>query len=125
MRELEFRGKVHGANWNRWKMGSLMQSEAHFFIVKYIYQFGYSTYKFKVIPETVGQYIGLKDKNGAKIFEGDIVSDESGGIGEVHWHTEHACFYWGKGNTFVHSNELMVIGNIHDNAELLEEANDE
>ena len=95
----------------------------------------------EVIPETVGQFTGLTDKNGTKIFEGDIVKaiqteyDEDieqepfifEVIGEMIF--EDACFglkakkcidfyspMWEEDNV-----ELDVIGNIHDNPELLGE----
>ena len=75
---------------------------------------------YRVHPETVCNATGLLDKNREKIFKGDIVRDEEGYIGLVYWHKEHASFYWGQGQTFVHSDELEVIGNAYDNPELLE-----
>lgn len=78
-----------------------------------------------VIPETVGQFTGLLDKNGNKIFEGDILKAGNGHIG-------YADFSEG-GFVLVcrcHSNfaDLYgaiqeVIGNIHDNPELLKDDN--
>lgn len=88
---------------------------------------------FDVIPETVGQYTGLTDKNGEKVFEGDILrfdyigknlgvngislcEFENGKFG-VKWgyHKEFVCLD-GFANT-----TLEVIGNIHDNKELLDD----
>ena len=84
-----------------------------------------------VLPETVGQYAGMTDKNGTKIFEGDIVKVEYigknrglDGIAPVvfdgcmfglvwGWHKELHCLS-GFSNV-----EFEVIGNIHDNPELL------
>ena len=80
-----------------------------------------------VIPETIGQYTGLADKNGTKIFEGDIVSisGELKGIYTCVWE-EHNFEYEFDNKTMsfglacVHSDDIKVVGNIYDNPELLE-----
>ena len=93
-------------------------------------------YNYKVIPETVGQFTGLFDKNGKKIFEGDIVRDSTG---HEFGHVEFSNGFWRVFNDDVeeflsnwarhaYSKKLgqyikaEIIGNIHDNPELLGEA---
>jgi uncharacterized phage protein (TIGR01671 family) len=90
-----------------------------------------------VIPETIGQFTGLTDKNGKKIFEGDVVRvclDPEICIGDVIWDNEIASYNIPFNNgkcvlpidIFIAKNKvgdkvwIEVIGNIHDNPELLE-----
>lgn len=94
-----------------------------------------------VIPETVGQFTGLTDKNGKKIFEGDIVKADDfifvvkfgkcGGVanadnyGYMGFYLEpfseatklHARY--GLRNDMCYFEDIEIIGNIHDNPELL------
>ena len=87
---------------------------------------------FPVITETVGQYTGLTDKNGEKIFEGDILVFCKGATHpiQVYWDGLGWKFLRnGKRiedafecNTISHIQKCEVIGNIHDNPELVKEA---
>ena len=81
----------------------------------------------EIDPATVGQYTGLTDNYGAKIFEGDIVEgsyfDEEDGYGIVQWNdgafeisNNHVCATF---HDNCYASEFSVIGNIHDTPELL------
>lgn len=128
MREIRFRGKI--VRTGEWVCGGIVHQTDHYgeTVDKYFIIDGTETqdydigYEYEVIPETVGQFTGLTDKNGKRIFEGDIVK-----VGVYYYcgcypHTETRVlevkipdFYcWQKDG-------MEVIGNIHDNPELLEE----
>ena len=158
MREILFRGKdVYG----KWLYGDLINLTKE---IKQICDHSQLEHAHSVNPETVGQYTGLTDKNGTKIFEGDIVEYEHELSGYLRFELgedykprrSHSC-YWDdrhflhyKRNYAVEWKEKdarwilrngsdqhdlrrislsmhngVVIGNIHDNPELLKGGGEE
>ncbi len=77
-----------------------------------------------VDPETISQYTGLKDKNGQKIFEGDILQIESEFVGsenaEVHYTEDYMELCAGRWILHRIRHAAEVIGNKWENPELLE-----
>lgn len=125
-REIKFRGKR--LDNGKWVYGDFRSEENCIAVPCYIRHFGIGYDVYPVDPDTVGQYTGLKDKNGREIYEGDIISARGiiltvkyiGGVFFAcnvdsnidkyplyilcEWENESGC---------------EIIGNIHDNPELL------
>ena len=134
-REILFRGKrVSNGNWIEGYFVLLAINEG----LKHAIYTGTDEGRFilfEVIPDTVGQFTGLCDKNGNKIFEGDIVRfyDKdwtANGIATVdfekgrwkingHYTTKLSSIVWL--DLYRTGFEYEVVGNIYDNPELLEE----
>ena len=149
-REIKFRGLPFEKGWS-WQYGYLikqMYRGKEKFYVGYV-QNG-AIMGIEVSPDTIGQYTGLKDKNGKEIYEGDILRFQvpDGTIRHfvIEWADEDRilrplsdfvpdgnpirisgwCFNWNGYRLYptvmdgVPDNEVMeVVGNIHDNPELL------
>ena len=75
-----------------------------------------------VLPETIGQYTGLKDKYNKEIYEGDICwDDEEENYGEVRFLDGGFSYIWQNicVDLFEIDDSIEIVGNIHDNPELL------
>lgn len=129
MRKILFKGKRKDNG--EWVQGDLSQHKNG----KKFIKCGSATSSYEVVPESVGQYVGLTDKNDNQVFEGDIV--------EGHCHSQwnhrlqrcaivydrdsfksrHYLNYPNEEHYFEYkvlfSKDVVVIGNIHDNPELL------
>lgn len=129
MREIEFRGKDHRTG--EWRYGWFVGYSEH---SGYIYgDYVDKEEVWHVLTNTVGQYTGLKDKNGKRIFKGDIVEAWSAGvkaIGRVTqridglwliypaWQNKRFYYFQPNGNG---EDSVEIIGNVYDNPELLKE----
>lgn len=121
MRELLFRGE--SITNRKWVYGDLRTLKD---LRVTIHKDG-EIFPYEVIPETVGQYTCLFDKNDVEIYEGDIIrSTETGETAVVQWSSEYAAFMVRCISSnkvgFLHECEesiIEVIGNIHDNPEML------
>lgn len=82
----------------------------------------------EIYTDTVGQYTGLCDRNGAKIFEGDIVQRNKKETFEIKWDRGGFCSSAKSSCTesgelflpLIRIEEMEVIGNVHENKKLLE-----
>lgn len=140
MREIEFRGKCKFDN--KWYYGFLFKDcfiidsdeQSHGEYLNDDNSAWIDTYMNCVDSQTVGQYTGLKDKNGTKIFDGDIVkvncesyTEQWKDIGVVEYFKCAFGVSYENGKHFLAFNNMSmyvrcyeVIGNIHDNPELIE-----
>lgn len=123
MREILFRGKRFDNG--EWETGSLLVERMNTSEQQVMIADKMTGYPTLVLPETVGQYTGLCDKNGTRIFEGDIADVNNALLSGRFW-VEYgmsggAFIVKDKGDRryFLGGCNCTVIGNIHDNPELL------
>lgn len=122
MRAIKFRGKR--MNNNKWVYGYFGKDYSERCIISnYL---NASNEAWEVIPETIGQFTGLLDKNGKEIYEGDILQNTPREVQyKVYWSKDmHAWFverinYGSKEPLCCLDDKFEVIGSIYDNPELI------
>ena len=131
MREIKFRGK--DIETGEWIYGDLIQRIGYMPSIMYTYEHtGKIRYcECAVKRETVGQFAGLTDKNGKEIYEGDIIKSSYGTIHYIVYDNDLACFkavvarynpsneYSNLSKGWIACLNQEVIGNVHDNPELI------
>ncbi|EAE2052404.1 TPA: YopX family protein [Listeria monocytogenes] len=130
MREIEFRGKR--IDNREWIYGNLMQFEDSATFIFADERKGASTLTYAhfiinnmhaIDEKTIDQYTSLKDKNGKKIFEGDICWEEHNECyGVVKFEEGKFLYVWENiaEDLWEVADSIEIYGNIHENPELLE-----
>lgn len=130
MREILFRGKTNKGEWvegSYYKQTEFYGSTVNYhIIISSKDELEDNMIDFNVVnPKTVGQFTGMLDKNGKKIFEGDILNGESG-LHRVYYDRVYCRFEWArlKGNYKIsfadYADGYEIVGNIYDNPELFD-----
>lgn len=137
-REILFRGKAKNGTWSQ---GFLIENQGRTFICQ-----GHpeNLYYVEVNQETIGQYIGLSDINGNKIFDGDILDSMTGKYSnngysfickwegaDPYLFYQGMCYGPGETNNWMNKYplteknvcDLRIVGNIYDNPEMVKKQN--
>lgn len=128
MRSIKFRGKpIQGEHlYENFVYGNLAKYASGVYNILVPIQWGFENYN--IDPETVGQFTGLYDCDGKEIYEGDILrfGNSQSGVCEVKWNESIAAFcilFYFDGEIVSRplggGVEFAIIGNIHDNPELM------
>ncbi|ECB9394472.1 hypothetical protein AFS60_10660 [Listeria monocytogenes] len=129
MRAIEFRGQNINGHWAHGNLAIIKEKLDRAEIGTYISNSAGAPFAYQVRPETIGQYTGLKDKNGKKIFEGDIVNckffdrmvgDIAGVINFIDCVWAVSDFKNKRLYQLIDVDNIEIIGNIHENPELME-----
>ncbi len=129
MRKIKFRGKR--LTDGKWIYGDFFRNRGLSFIAAdgIVENPLASWHDYNVDPETVGQFTGLCDADGKEIYEGDIIGGSNGSINGYHWPftrqikwDDATCGFntpkWGYMDS---THYYEILGNIHDNPELMED----